>query len=153
MDKIVFLDNDTYKTDEGINIAGCTMWSNPSQSVFDKLADKYAVDYNDYIDEHKKSVDFLENLDKTNIDMIITHHCPNPSLVNEKYANSPLNSGFYTDLSNVYNKLNGIWTHGHTHSPTDVIVGNVRFVCNPYGYPNENRSDKNKILNIRYPRN
>lgn len=150
MDKIVLLDNDTHKTDEGIRIAGCTMWSNPSEYVFNKLADKYAVDYNDYLNEHKKSVDFLENL--KDVDMIITHHCPNPSLVNEKYANSPLNSGFYTDLSKVYNKFNGTWIYGHTHSPSDSVIGNVRFVCNPHGYPNQNKEDKNKILNIRDPR-
>lgn len=150
-DKIVLLDNDVYKTEEGINIAGCTLWSNPSIGVFHRLADQYAVDYSDYIDEHKNSMKFLENL--KDVDIIITHHCPNPELVDKKYANSPLNSGFYTDCSKVYNKLNGVFFYGHTHSPIDTVVGNVRFVCNPYGYPNENKGDKNKILNICASRN
>jgi predicted phosphodiesterase len=152
MDKIVLLDNDTYKTEEGINIVGCTLWSNPPKHVFEKLADKYTIDYDDHIEEHKKSMEFLENLENEKINMIITHHCPNPNLINEKYTKSPLNSGFYTDCSKVYNKLNGIFVYGHTHSSSDMVVGNVRFVCNPYGYPNENKGDKNKILNIRDPR-
>jgi predicted phosphodiesterase len=33
-----------------------------------------------------------------------------------------------------------VWCHGHTHEAADKIVEGVRVVCNPRGYPGENKN-------------
>jgi len=36
------------------------------------------------------------------------------------------------------------WIYGHTHTPSNVIINEISFLCNPIGYPNEN-----SILNFQ----
>ena len=31
------------------------------------------------------------------------------------------------------------WIYGHTHTPSNVIINEIPFLCNPIGYPNENK--------------
>jgi hypothetical protein len=35
------------------------------------------------------------------------------------------------------------WVYGHTHTPSNIIINGIPFLCNPIGYPNEN-----EILNF-----
>jgi hypothetical protein len=30
------------------------------------------------------------------------------------------------------------WLYGHTHTPSNCIINNTRFICNPIGYIDEN---------------
>jgi len=30
------------------------------------------------------------------------------------------------------------WIYGHTHTPSNVIINGIPFLCNPIGYPDEN---------------
>jgi len=32
-----------------------------------------------------------------------------------------------------------LWVHGHTHVPCDYELFDTRIICNPGGYPEENR--------------
>jgi hypothetical protein len=32
------------------------------------------------------------------------------------------------------------WIYGHTHATSDVIINGIPFLCNPIGYPNENKN-------------
>lgn len=71
--------------------------------------------------------------------VIISHHLPDPICSHPKYKHSPLNPGFFSDLSDFMARHNNInlWVHGHTHDSVDVSVNKVRIVCNPLGYPSE----------------
>ena len=31
------------------------------------------------------------------------------------------------------------WIYGHTHTSFNVIINEIPFLCNPIGYPNENK--------------
>jgi predicted phosphodiesterase len=42
--------------------------------------------------------------------------------------------------------LNGTikyWVFGHTHDPIEYEIDNVKFLCNPLGYPNESGYGEN----------
>ena len=38
------------------------------------------------------------------------------------------------------------WIYGHTHTPSNVIINEIPFLCNPIGYPNEN-------VNVNFQKN
>ena len=41
------------------------------------------------------------------------------------------------------------WIYGHTHTPSDVIKNGIPFLCNPIGYPDENKNlDFKKTITI-----
>ena len=61
---------------------------------------------------------------------------------------------FYCNMDNIIKKYeNNIkcWIYGHTHTPSNVIINNIPFLCNPIGYIDENDVldfQKNHIINI-----
>ena len=55
----------------------------------------------------------------------------------------PYNQWFYSDMDAlIKNKGNKIkcWIYGHTHTPSNVKINEIPFLCNPIGYPNENEN-------------
>ena len=86
--------------------------------------------------EYKKLLDFN---DFDNIDVMITHYVPTiPHGIRTKYA---LERGttFYMfdgekDIERITPKF---WLFGHMHDKFDFIHKDVRFLCNPNGYPGE----------------
>jgi Icc-related predicted phosphoesterase len=91
------------------------------------------------------SVDFLEDALKNNENcIIITHHVPLNSLIDIKYKTVnmlPYNQWFCSNMDNLIdqnkNKIR-CWFYGHTHTPCNMQIDNIQFLCNPIGYPNEN---------------
>ena len=68
--------------------------------------------------------------------VIVTHHGPSPKSVHPKYAGSPANPAFNSDLEHVMHELGpALWLHGHVHDSFDYRVGATRVVANPRGYP------------------
>jgi predicted phosphohydrolase len=87
--------------------------------------------------------------------VVITHHMPSESLIDEKYKTlrmKPYNQWFCCDLDDLIlaNKDNiKCWIYGHTHSPSAKTIEGVPFLCNPIGYPGENEAadfSKNIVL-------
>lgn len=77
--------------------------------------------------------------------VVITHHAPSPRSVHPRFADSPLNPSFVSDLEHLLGGARAaLWIHGHTHDSFDYDVAGTRVVCNPRGYAmngaNENRS-------------
>lgn len=71
--------------------------------------------------------------------VVVTHHCPHPNSVPERYKGDLLTPAFTSNLEDIILKYQpNLWVHGHTHDVLDYQVGNTRIVCNPRGYPNEN---------------
>jgi len=54
----------------------------------------------------------------------------------------PYNQWFYCDMDGFIethaHKIK-CWIYGHTHTPSDTIIHQIPFLCNPIGYPNENK--------------
>jgi predicted phosphohydrolase len=146
-DNICLLNN-SYEHYEGCCFVGTTLWSHVTNPSY-KINDVYRIidfDYIQYNRLNRMSVDFLEDaLDKNENIIVITHHVPSSSLIDMKYltpAMRPYNQWFYCDLDElIVSKKRKItaWFYGHTHTPSATTLHGIPFLCNPMGYPGENR--------------
>lgn len=67
--------------------------------------------------------------------VVVTQHLPHPGSIDPKFAGSPLNPAFCSNLSALVEQSGAdLWVHGHTHASCDYRVGSTRVVCNPKGY-------------------
>ena len=144
---ITFLNNN-YEIYENYCFIGSTLWSkitNPSYEI----NDVYKIPYFDYIQYNRLnmlSIDFLEDTLQNNKNcIVITHHMPSDSLIDIKYKTPqmlPYNQWFYCNMDEFIevnrNKIK-CWIYGHTHTSSNVIINEIPFLCNPIGYPNENK--------------
>ncbi|TAN09111.1 MAG: metallophosphoesterase [Burkholderiaceae bacterium] len=67
--------------------------------------------------------------------VVITHHAPSPHSIHPRFAGSPFNAGFVSDLEYLMGADRvKLWIHGHTHDSFDYAVNGTRVLCNPRGY-------------------
>jgi predicted phosphohydrolase len=143
---ISFLNNN-YEIYENHCFIGTTLWSKITNPTCE-INDVYQIPKFDYIEYNKLnilSVKFLEDTLKNNNNcVIITHHVPSVSLIDIKYKTQNMiryNQWFYCDLDEFIeinkNKIK-CWIYGHTHTPSNIMINGIPFLCNPIGYPNEN---------------
>ncbi|RJF97313.1 metallophosphoesterase [Noviherbaspirillum saxi] len=65
--------------------------------------------------------------------VVVTHHGPHPQSVHPRFAGSPLNAAFVSDLTELMGKA-ALWIHGHVHDSFDYTIAGTRVVANPRGY-------------------
>lgn len=84
-----------------------------------------------------------ENQDKDII--IMTHHCPSPKLIAERYVDNNMNASYVSDLEKFITDNPNIraWVCGHVHSVKFTEVGDKGqlLVCNPRGYERDMESE------------
>lgn len=145
---ITFLNNE-YEIYGDYCFVGTTLWSKITNPLY-KINDVYEIvdfDYIKYNELNELSIQFLENVvsNHTNC-VIITHHMPSQKLIDEKYKTpsmAPYNQWFYCDMDEFIEKnKNNIkcWIYGHTHTKSNLLLNEIPFICNPIGYPNENKN-------------
>lgn len=67
--------------------------------------------------------------------VVITHHLPTFSALEQRHAGDILNAAYATELGNyIADSKIAAWICGHSHHPTDMMIGNTRLVSNPLGY-------------------
>ena len=146
-DNISFLNNN-YENYDNYCFIGTTLWSKIIDPTY-KINDTYSIPNFDYIQYNKLnmlSVEFLQDaLQKNENCIVITHHMPSSSLIDIKYKTlqmEPYHQWFYCNMDELIetngNKIK-YWIYGHTHTPSNVIKNEIQFLCNPIGYPNENK--------------
>ena len=139
--------NNNYEIYDNYCFIGTTLWSKITNPNYE-INDIYSIPNFDYIEYNRLnmlSIDFLESaLQKNENCIVITHHVPSSSLIDVKYKTQkmiPYNQWFYCDMDNLIeinaNKIK-YWIYGHTHTPSNVIINEIPFLCNSIGYPNEN---------------
>jgi len=143
---ISFLNNECEKYD-GFCFIGTTLWSKITNPKYE-INDVYNIpnfDYIKYNGLNMLSVDFLEDAINNNKNcIVITHHIPSSSLIDVKYKTSkmrPYNQWFYYNMDDLIETKGSkikCWIYGHTHTPSNVIINGIPFLCNPIGYPDEN---------------
>jgi predicted phosphohydrolase len=152
-ENISFLNNrcEMYK---GHCFIGTTLWSKITNPKY-VINDMYSIPHFDIIHCNRLNrlcVDFLEDaIEKNENCVVITHHMPSSSLIDVKYLSSemrPYNQWFYSDMDYLFekyydqdkvkNKIKG-WFYGHTHTPSNQVIKGIPLLCNPIGYPNENK--------------
>jgi len=146
-DNISFLNN-KYENYENNCFIGTTLWTKITDPTY-KINDTNSIPNFDYIEYNKLnmlSVEFLQDaLQKNENCIVITHHMPSSSLIDIKYKTlqmEPYHQWFYCNMDELIetneNKIK-YWIYGHTHTPSNVIKNEIQFLCNPIGYPNENK--------------
>ena len=66
--------------------------------------------------------------------VVITHHAPSPVSIHHRYAGSPLNPAFVSDLDAMIAHLRPtLWIHGHVHHAVNATVGRTHVIANPLG--------------------
>lgn len=87
-------------------------------------------------------------------DVLVTHYMPSYACVSPRFRGFTLNAWFVGDIEPIiFNIQPKLVLFGHTHDPFDQQLGDVRFVCNPGGYPAEwgigkPRYDKSKLIDL-----
>lgn len=67
--------------------------------------------------------------------VVVTHFAPSPGSVAARFAGSPVNPCFVSDLDDlVAGSGAALWIHGHTHDSFDYRLGATRVLANPRGY-------------------
>lgn len=88
---------------------------------------------------HQQSVKWLLNklneINKNEKILILTHHIPSYSLIDSKYEKYD-NSAYASDLDYIMEKYPNIvgWLFGHTHTTVDEKIHSTSCQCNPRGY-------------------
>ena len=96
----------------------------------------------DLLLRNQASVEFLDaemSLPFDGPTVVVTHHAPHPrSLMTTPGDRDDLDACYASDLTWMMGKHSpALWIHGHTHVPSDYMIGSTRVVCNPRGYPGE----------------
>lgn len=82
--------------------------------------------------------------------VVITHHAPSLQSIHPRFAGSPLNACFVSDLERLAGRERALlWIHGHTHDSFDYFVKGTRVVCNPRGY-SKNGVNENPAFNSHW---
>ncbi|MBE2243063.1 MAG: metallophosphoesterase [Burkholderiaceae bacterium] len=67
--------------------------------------------------------------------VVVTHFAPARGSIHPRFAGSPLNACFVSDLEDRIQRWQPeLWLHGHVHDSFDYTVGRTRVVANPRGY-------------------
>lgn len=145
---------------QGVRFLGCTLWSDhrlydsPEQKV---AGLEQATSFNRDFTRIRLSADFDQLLSPAVCQMlfdqsvlwldeqfaqphdgptvVITHFAPARGSIHPRFAGSPLNACFVSDLhERILRWQPQLWLHGHTHDSFDYRVGATRVVANPRGY-------------------
>ena len=154
---ITFLNN-SFELYNNYMFIGTTLWSNITNPEYE-INDVYKIknlNYIKYNELNRNCKLYLDEQIKTNDNIImITHHMPSYSLIDEKYKvinMNKYNQWFYSDMDKFIEENKDkikCWIYGHTHMPNFKLLHDIPFMCNPIGYPNENSKldfDKTFIL-------
>ena len=152
---------------QGVRFLGCTLWSDyrlfdsPEQAalglaqaqaqVRDFTRIQVAEGFEDRFSPalsrllFDRSVHWLEQqfaLPHAGPTVVVTHFAPSPGSISPRFAGSPLNACFVSDLDEPIRRWQpALWLHGHVHESFDYRVGDTRIVTNPRGYAPQGRTE------------
>lgn len=122
----------TYK---GITFAGTTLWTELLDINKKQIDDKSLNRINDlkfvkgltrnkWTNKFQKATEFIKKtLNKHKKVIVITHHCPSFSLVQDYYRYSPLTACYASNCNDLLRHPSLIaWTFGHTHSTVRYLM-------------------------------
>lgn len=140
----------------GVRFLGCCLWTDyllgpathdeamaqAEQTLYDHRRIRLTADAPglfraaDALRLHRQSRAWLADRLEETFDgptVVVTHHGPHPLSVHPRYAGSPLNAAFVSDLTPLMGKA-ALWIHGHVHDSFDYRIAGTRVIANPRGY-------------------
>ena len=168
--RFVFLDQTRHDVNKTLTVLGCTLFSRitPAQSAavasrFIDFRQIHGWTVEQHSDAHVSDVEWL-NAQVSEISraeperriIIFTHHSPtvDARAVDERHKDSPVGSGFATDLRTEYcwtSPSVALWAFGHTHFSCDFTDDlGKRIVANQKGYAAipEDAFDAKKVFHV-----
>jgi predicted phosphodiesterase len=147
-----FLDNDEADFG-GVRFLGSTLWTDyrvpgVAQAAAMQAAEGFLLDHRrilthdgplraeQALEEHRRSRQWLaRRLERGDgrPTVVVTHHGPHPGSIHPRFAGSPVNGAFVSDLTDLLGQAD-LWLHGHVHDSFDYRVGRCRVLTNPRGY-------------------
>ena len=105
--------------------------------------------------EHQRDLAFIDaaTADPSRRYVVMGHHAPSKLSIKPKYANDRLtNGGYSSDLDEFIldRPQIKVWTHGHTHTQFDYMIGQTRVLCNPRGYAGYEETAVNYDVNFGF---
>jgi len=161
------LDGDVIEV-EGIKFGGCDSWYDGSYAkrlfkdrVFSEssinemwrnsLNDyRYIYSVEKYNDIFKIELPKIKRVYK-NCDVMITHVNPSSQVKHAQkcYARDETTAFFAFDGEKyIANGSMRYWVYGHTHGKNEYELADVKVICNPMGYPNENLHFRIESFNV-----
>lgn len=143
---LIILDNETYiierpdpNIEYGIAIFGSTLWSKIDDFSYNGSNDKYYIKKEFMLNKHDETIKILKDVlsNEDYIYIVVTHHLPSFKFIVPKYQNDPYNTMFASNCDFMFKDNIIYWTFGHTHSPINQKEEDIKFLCNPMGYPGE----------------
>jgi len=133
---------------DSVTFLGANLWTDmrggldaPAVARVLTAFDMRGVSVDDLIALHRETVRWLETSyprDARQV-VVVTHTAPSFRSQHPRFAGSPLNGFFASDLDALVARLAPeLWIHGHVHDPFDYEIGSTRVICHPRGYPGEN---------------
>lgn len=141
---------------DNFRFIGCTLWSdleledNPSRvyelcnmiNDYRLIRGKFNKSILPTITDaiHKDHLQYLKNEINSKFDgktIVVTHHVPSYTLLQEKFKNSPLNCCFNNNLDHLMGDKIDLWIYGHNHFSSDTNINGTRVLSNQRGYSNE----------------
>jgi predicted phosphohydrolase len=157
LNNVVFLNNTTYEYNNYLFV-GCTLWTSIKNTDYYEIISSYNdftkienMTFKLYNELHIKDKNFIIETINNNLHqniIILTHHLPSYKLIDEKYLiYGSLNSCFASNNDDLIKEPIKLWIYGHTHTANQSCINDIPLICNPFGYPNENKKvDLNKIF-------
>lgn len=167
---VYFLDRSSVRI-EDVLFAGATLWTDfknmdwhTVHAANDGINDFHLIrkgdrkfKANDAYELHLKDHGYLDAVfgnpihDESKL-VVVTHFMPSYQLVHEKWKNmgsDMLNYYFSASCDGLIEKCGAdAWIFGHTHDRRDIMLGDVRCVCNPIGYPRENPGYQDMVITV-----
>jgi predicted phosphohydrolase len=158
----VYFLNNSYVDFGGYRICGSTLFTDFTSRGIDRqfevmLESKLFIsDFkwikktcpDDYIIYSDEAIEFLSNqAQNSQLPLIfLTHWIPSNRFIKDKFKGEILNGYFVNDCAEkvITDKVKW-WIYGHGHDNNESIINETKFICNPRGYPGEN---KNWIENL-----
>lgn len=141
---------DSYEDYNGYRFIGSVLWSRITNPCYLTNDFKYIKNISIFLfnELHNISKEFIkEAINSSELPIImITHFIPSFNfIINDKYAQC-----FASNCDELFNSKIKLWIYGHTHHNNYIEnYKNVKFVCNPLGYPSEKAlSNYNLIVDI-----
>lgn len=144
---------------DDVEFHGATLWTDfGNDPLVEQMYQKYIQDYRRIPDGTAYNIKGInkhhagyfkmayEHRDRTKKQVFFSHFGPAYEAISPRWkdvdsASSLLNKYFYNDMGGWIESLDdAIWLFGHTHDAVDVMVGQVRCLARPVGYPGESKA-------------
>jgi Icc-related predicted phosphoesterase len=150
LDHVHILENHSVEV-FGTTFIGSTLWTNlsPNDELIIKrsMADMNVISGltpNEWNRLHHKAYGYIKLAlwnTRGKDRVVVTHHSPSYKSCAPRWKGDGLNAGFHNSMEElIMDESPNLWIHGHTHDSMDYMIRDTRIICNPMGYPNENKN-------------